>query len=269
MVKFEGNLSRIEPSAIHPKPISPSFMRLDKLLSNSTGISRSEIKKAIRKGDVIVDGTKIKDASMQVSSEQHVTLFGQEVCEAKSRYYMLNKPQGYVCANRDREHPTALDLMIDEPLYEKLNIAGRLDIDTTGLVLLTDDGKWLHNVTSPKHHCHKRYIVQTAEPVENDCIEAFKSGIMLKDEPKPTLPAILRTLDPPKDSAKDNIEDTINLAEVIISEGRYHQVKRMFGATNNRVVALHRAAIGDISLDDNLAPGEYRPLTQTEIDSIQ
>ena len=243
-------------------------MRLDKLLSNSTGISRSEIKKAIRKGDVIVDGTTIKDASIHISNEQHVTLFGQKVCEAKPRYYMLNKPEGYVCANRDREHPTALDLMIDEPLYEKLNIAGRLDIDTTGLVLLTDDGKWLHNVTSPKHHCHKRYIAQTAEPIENNSIEAFKNGIMLKDELKPTLPATLTPIESPKGSA-DNVDDVVNLAEVIISEGRYHQVKRMFGATNNRVIALHRAAIGDITLDDNLAPGEYRPLTQTEIDSIQ
>ncbi len=236
-------------------------MRLDKLLSNSTGISRSEIKKAIRNGQATVDGITVKDAKMQLSSEQHVTLFGQEVCEAKARYYMLNKPEGYVCANRDREHPTALDLMIDEPLYEKLNIAGRLDIDTTGLVLLTDDGKWLHNVTSPKHHCHKRYIVQTAEPIESASIEAFKNGIMLKDELKLTLPATLVSLESP--------DDNVNLAEVTISEGRYHQVKRMFGATNNRVVALHRAAIGDISLDDNLAPGEYRPLTQTEIDSIQ
>ena len=236
-------------------------MRLDKLLSNSTGISRSEIKKAIRQGEVSVDGVKAKNASMQLSGEQHVTLFGQEISEAKPRYYMLNKPEGYVCANRDREHPTVLDLMIDEPLYEKLNIAGRLDIDTTGLVLLTDDGKWLHNVTSPKHHCHKRYIVQTAEPIENSSIDAFRTGIMLKDELKPTLPATLTPLESP--------EDSVNAAEVVISEGRYHQVKRMFGATNNRVVALHRAAIGDISLDDNLAPGEYRPLTQTEIDSIQ
>ena len=236
-------------------------MRLDKLLSNSTGISRSEIKKAIRQGEVTVDGIKAKNASMQLSGEQHVTLFGQEVCEAKPRYYMLNKPEGYVCANRDREHPTVLDLMIDEPLYEKLNIAGRLDIDTTGLVLLTDDGKWLHNVTSPKHHCHKCYIVQTAEPIDNSSIEAFRTGIMLKDELKPTLPATLTCL--------ESSEDGVNAAEVVISEGRYHQVKRMFGATNNRVVALHRAAIGDISLDDNLAPGEYRPLTQTEIDSIQ
>ncbi|OUR86957.1 16S rRNA pseudouridine(516) synthase [Gammaproteobacteria bacterium 42_54_T18] len=236
-------------------------MRLDKLLSNSTGISRSEIKKAIRQGDVSVDGVKVKNASMQLSSEQRVTLFGQEVSEAKPRYYMLNKPEGYVCANRDREHPTVLDLMIDEPLYEKLNIAGRLDIDTTGLVLLTDDGKWLHNVTSPKHHCHKRYIAQTAEPIENSSIDAFRTGIMLKDELKPTLPATLTPLKSP--------EESVNVAEIIISEGRYHQVKRMFGATNNRVIALHRAAIGDISLDDNLAPGEYRPLTQTEIDSIQ
>jgi len=236
-------------------------MRLDKLLSNSTGISRSEIKKAVRQGEVIVDGVRAKTASMQLSSEQHVTLFGQEICEAKARYYMLNKPVDYVCANRDREHPTVLDLMINEPLYDKLNIAGRLDIDTTGLVLLTDDGKWLHNVTSPKHHCHKRYIVQTATTIENSNIEAFKNGIMLKDELKPTLPATLTLLESP--------EDSVNLAEVVISEGRYHQVKRMFGAINNRVISLHRAAIGDITLDDNLAPGEYRPLTQTEIDSIQ
>ena len=98
-------------------------------------------------------------------------------------------------------------------------------------MLLTDDGKWLHNVTSPKHHCHKRYIVETAEPIETNSIEAFKNGIVLKDEPKPTLPATLTPLESP--------ENNVNLAEVIISEGRYHQVKRMFGHFNNKVIDLH------------------------------
>ena len=231
-------------------------MRLDKLLSNSTGISRSEIKKAIRQGKVKIDGSIAKVASVHVNADQQITLFGQTVDEPQPRYFMLNKPNGYVCANRDAEHPTVLDLMLNEPLYEKLNIAGRLDIDTTGLVLLTDDGNWLHNVTSPKHHCQKRYIATTDAPIDIDSIDLFKEGIQLKDELKLTRPAILNILEPQR-------------AELLITEGRYHQVKRMFGATNNRVTSLHRAAIGEITLDESLAVGEYRPLTQTEIDSIQ
>ena len=231
-------------------------MRLDKLLSNSTGISRSEIKKAIRQGKATIDGGIAKDASTHVNSDHVVTLFGQVVSESQPRYFMLNKPEGYICANSDPEHPTVLDLMLDEPLYEKLNVAGRLDIDTTGLVLLTDDGKWLHNVISPNHQCPKCYIATTKAPISLDSIEQFKVGIQLKDEPKPTRPAKLTIIEPHK-------------AELIITEGRYHQVKRMFGATNNRVTGLHRAAIGEISLDTSLAPGEYRPLTQPEIDSIQ
>lgn len=230
-------------------------MRLDKLLSNSTGISRTEIKRAIKQGEVIVDGITAKSGATHVCSDNEITLFGQPVSEATPRYFMLHKPEGVVCANRDAEHPTVLDFLIDEPLYEKLNIAGRLDIDTTGLVLLTDDGKWQHNVTSPRHRCEKRYLVTTVAPIAPESVAQFKAGIMLKDELKPTHPATLTIL-------------SEHEGEVVISEGRYHQVKRMFGATHNRVDTLHRAAIGGITLDPALAPGEYRPLTQTEIDSI-
>ncbi|OUS27103.1 16S rRNA pseudouridine(516) synthase [Gammaproteobacteria bacterium 45_16_T64] len=231
-------------------------MRLDKLLSNSTGISRTEIKKAIKQGKAVVDGIVAKSGSAHVNTDQEISLFGQAINEASPRYFMLNKPEGVVSANRDAEHPTVLDLLIDEPMYEKLNIAGRLDIDTTGLVLLTDDGKWLHNITSPKKKCNKRYLATTKAPIDPNSVALFEQGIMLKDELKPTHPAVLNIL-------------TENTAELIISEGRYHQVKRMFGATNNRVIALHRAAIGQITLDPDLLSGEYRPLTQAEIDSIK
>ena len=231
-------------------------MRLDKLLSNGTGISRSEIKKAIRQGKASVDGNICRNVAEKVNTDQSVTLFGQSVTEPQPRYFMLNKPVGYICANSDPEHPTVLDLLIDEPLYEKLKVAGRLDIDTTGLVLLTDDGKWLHNVISPKRQCSKCYLATTKAPIDPDSIKLFKHGIQLKDELKPTLPATLTILES-------------NKAELILTEGRYHQVKRMFGATNNRVTELHRSAIGDIRLDECLSPGEYRLLTQSEIDSIQ
>ncbi|KES14475.1 16S rRNA uridine-516 pseudouridylate synthase, partial [Gilliamella apicola SCGC AB-598-I20] len=165
---------------------------------------------------------------------------------------MLNKPQGYVCSTDDPDHPTIL-YFIDEPMSEKLHSAGRLDLDTTGLVLLTDDGKWSHRITSPKHHCEKIYQVTVEQPLTTNLIEIFKQGIQLKSEKTLTEPAKLIIIDDYH-------------AELTISEGRYHQVKRMFAAVNNHVTQLHRKQIGNIVLD--IPEGEYRPLTQDEISSF-
>jgi len=164
---------------------------------------------------------------------------------------MLHKPEGVICANEDSEHPTVLDL-INEPKKYSLQIVGRLDKDTTGLVLLTDDGQWNHQVTSPNKACAKTYLVRLKHPLKGDEVEQFNDGLLLKSETKKTRPATL--------IINDEFHATLS-----ISEGRYHQVKRMFGAVGNRVETLHRQSIGAINLDPELTPGDYRPLTDDEI----
>ncbi|HHJ80676.1 MAG TPA: pseudouridine synthase, partial [Candidatus Tenderia electrophaga] len=170
-------------------------------------------------------------------------------------YFMLNKPEGYICATKDSRHPTVLDL-IDEPGAHTLHPVGRLDIDTTGLVLLSDDGQWSHGITSPRRQKIKRYLVHLAEPLVAGIEHQFEAGVMLDGETKPTLPAQLKRI-----SATE--------VELSIQEGRYHQVKRMFAAVGNAVTALHRQAIGPISLDDDLPVGAYRALTEAEVASLR
>jgi 16S rRNA pseudouridine516 synthase len=167
------------------------------------------------------------------------------------RYFMLNKPQGVVCATRDHGQRTVLELL-DEPRRGALHIAGRLDIDTTGLVLVTDDGQWSHRITAPASHCSKTYRVTLAEPLTSEQASGVARGLLLKGERKPTKPAVVDRL------------STCEL-RLTITEGKYHQVKRMFAALGNHVVALHRLSIGGVSLDESLAPGGYRSLTPHEI----
>lgn len=228
-------------------------MRLDKFLAHHLGISRTIVNKELKAKKVTVDGEIIKSGAYQLSPEQLVEYDGYEIIPiTQNRYFMLNKPQGYVCSTDDPDHPTIL-YFIDEPMSEKLHAAGRLDLDTTGLVLLTDDGQWSHRITSPKHHCEKVYQVTVEHPLTDNLIEIFHNGIQLKSEKTLTKPAELTIIDEFH-------------AELIISEGRYHQVKRMFAAVNNHVIALHRKQIGNIILD--VPKGEYRPLTQDEIESF-
>ena len=170
------------------------------------------------------------------------------------RYFMLHKPQGYVCANKDKEHLTVINL-IEEPRAENLSVAGRLDIDTTGLVLLTDDGQWLHRVISPRHHCTKVYYIETERVIDERQRNKLEQGVWLNHEKTRTRPAQLETID----------EYHYRLT---LTEGRYHQVKRMLAAIDNHVESLHREQIGAIRLDPLLAPGEYRPLSVQEIESI-
>lgn len=228
-------------------------MRLDKFLAHHLGASRTIVTKELKAKKVTVDGEIIKSGAYQLAPEQIVQYDGIEITPViNNRYFMLNKPQGYVCSTDDPDHPTIL-YFIDEPMSEKLHAAGRLDLDTTGLVLLTDDGKWSHRITSPKHHCKKIYKVTVEQPLTIDLINKFEHGIQLHNEKSLTKPALL------------NIIDDFH-AELTISEGRYHQVKRMFAAVNNHVVELHRKQIGDVILD--IPEGEYRPLTQNEINSF-
>jgi len=252
-------------------------MRLDKAVSQVTDLSRSDVKRAAKAERITVNGEIVTDPSTKVAETDTLCLDGEPLLEPGPRYFMLNKPQGYVSATKDSEHPTVLDL-IDEPNKHKLHIAGRLDIDTTGLVLLTDDGQWSHKVTSPRHHCDKTYYAQLAERIGEDAVEKFAKGIWLRDD------KIAGNDFAPRSGPKDRTQGRVrqnkrtkpatleilfaNEVRLTISEGRYHQVKRMFAALGNRVLELHRERIGDIHLDADLQEGEYRPLTPEEITSV-
>ncbi|GGK85483.1 16S rRNA pseudouridine(516) synthase RsuA [Amphritea balenae] len=230
-------------------------MRLDKYLSQVTGLPRSLTKRQIKCKNVEVNGEINQDQGYQVKAGDEVQLDGRILAPPGPKYLMLNKPEGTVCATEDPEHPTVIDLL-DLENIKGLHPAGRLDIDTTGMVLITDDGQWSHRVTSPKHQCDKVYLVTTAEPVSEDYIAQFAQGIELRNEDKPTLPAELEIL-------------SENSARVTLHEGRYHQVKRMFAAVGNKVIGLHREQVGAIALDEQLEPGEYRFLTEQEVTSFK
>ncbi|MFO6297235.1 16S rRNA pseudouridine(516) synthase RsuA [Rahnella selenatireducens] len=230
-------------------------MRLDKFLSQQLGVSRALVLRELRNKRVTVDGEIVKTGSMKISPEQRVEFDGNVLdLITGPRYFMLNKPQGYVCSTDDPDHPTVL-YFLEEPVAYKLHAAGRLDIDTTGLVLMTDDGQWSHRITSPRHHCEKTYLVTLENTLADDTAAQFEAGVQLHNEDSLTKPAKL-----------EQIEE--NLVRLTISEGRYHQVKRMFAAVGNRVVALHRERIGEIVMDEDLEPGQYRPLTEQEIASV-
>ncbi len=226
-------------------------MRLDRYLSQATALSRAQAQRAIRNGAVTVNGAPAHDPALHLVPAAQVALDGQPLTLTGPRYFMLHKPAGYLCATQDGAHPTVLDLL-HEPRRNELHIAGRLDLDTTGLVLLSDDGNWSHRITAPRRECPKRYRVTLAEDLVAGVAGRFTEGVLLKGEEKPTRPAQLEIV-----SAREVF--------LTIHEGKYHQVKRMFAAVGNHVIALHRVSIGAIVLDPALPPGGYRPLRPEEI----
>ncbi|MEH8024574.1 16S rRNA pseudouridine(516) synthase RsuA [Gallibacterium anatis] len=229
--------------------------RLDKFLSEYTGLSRSQATKALRQNLVKVNQQLVKDGALKVSPEDVVEFDGETLeWVSGNQYFLLYKPEGYVCSHDDGEYPTVYQFF-DYPLSSRLHTAGRLDVDTTGLVLLTDDGQWSHRITSPKYHCEKTYLVTLADPVEDFYLEQCAQGILLKGEKQPTKPAQIEIID----------DYNLNLT---IVEGKYHQVKRMFAALGNKVIALHRWRISQIILDPQLEEGQYRALTDAEVQSF-
>ena len=227
-------------------------MRLDKFLAETTGLTRSQAAKVLRQSAVTVNGKIEKSGAVKVSPDDEIYYDGERLTWVENgQYIMLHKPQGYICSHEDGDYPTIYQFF-DYPLSARLHSAGRLDVDTTGLVLLTDDGQWSHRITSPKFHCEKTYLVTLADPVEANYVQACADGILLHGEKELTKPATLEILD----------DYNMNLT---LSEGRYHQVKRMFAALGNKVIALHRWKIGNVVLDEHLAEGEFRPLTEEEI----
>lgn len=226
-------------------------MRLDKFIAHATPHSRSEVRQLLRAGRVAVDGVVAKDAGLALAATARVTLDGTPLALPGPRYYMLHKPLDVVCATTDGHHRTVLDLLRGED-PDGLHPAGRLDADSTGLVLVTDDGQWSHRVKAPGHH-EKRYRVRTARPIAADTAARFAAGLLLRgEEDQPTRPARLEQVGPCE-------------ALVWLQEGRYHQVRRMFAAVGNHVEALHREAVAGIELDPALAAGEWRRLTPAEV----
>lgn len=229
-------------------------MRLDKYLAHATGLTRSRAHGMIRSGQVKVNGAVVKIIGHKLKPDDQVVWREQSVELRGKRYIMLNKPEGVVCATSDAVHKTVLDLL-DLANKKDLHVAGRLDLDTTGLVLLTDDGDWSHRITSPKHGCSKTYRATLAEALEPSVVERFAAGIELRGEAKMTRPAKLELLSPTE-------------GRLTLDEGKYHQVKRMFAAVGNRVVALHRERIGSVALDEALLPGQWRELSSEEVETL-
>ena len=234
-------------------------MRLDKFLSKATELSRKDCKKILHAGEVTVNGEVVKDASLHIDEvNDDIEWAGEPLSVATgNRYLLLYKPEGFECTLKPKEWPIVTDL-IDVPQLGSLRIAGRLDVDTTGALLLSDDGGFLHRVTSPKHHVAKVYELTLAEPMTEAqqafAIKELAKGIMLEDEYDKTKPAEL------------SFSDATH-AKLVLTEGKYHQVKRMMGYFGNKVIELHRASIGNITLA-GLEKGESRFLTAEEIDQF-
>ena len=230
-------------------------MRLDKFLATCTELSRADAKKALHGNRVKIDGVVVKDGGVKVNASMAVSYDDQPLTLSGPRYIMLHKPADTLCSTIDEHYVSVLSLLDIERRGE-LHIAGRLDADTTGLVLVTDDGQWSHAITSPKKRCAKVYRVTLAEPLSAEAKTALETGVMLNGEDKPTLPAEVEMLAPTQ-------------MLLTICEGKYHQVKRMVAAVGNKVVALHRQQIGSVILDPTLAEGEWRFLTQAEISALR
>ncbi|MEI6896869.1 MAG: pseudouridine synthase [Psychromonas sp.] len=229
-------------------------MRLDKYICESTALTRSQAKKVISQGRVKSGDKTIRSCAYKAREDEVISFDDKIISVRGLRYIMINKPQDFICSNVDEQLPSLFNL-IDADKKEQLFIAGRLDADTTGLALITDDGKWSHKVTSPRNKCKKRYRVGLDASITPEAIKQLEVGVQLNNEPQPCLPAEI---------------EIISETEVLltISEGKYHQVKRMFAAVGNLVVELHREQIGDIELDAHLEFGEWRYLTEAEVKSI-
>ncbi|WP_407333614.1 pseudouridine synthase [Enterovibrio sp. 27052020O] len=227
-------------------------MRLDKFVCKSTALSREGATDAIHKGAVSVNGEVVTNEKAQVHENNTVTLSGETLRPRPFRYILMNKPAGTICSNVDEVYPSLFNL-IELDNTEELHIAGRLDADTTGLVLITDDGHWSFNITTPTKHCEKVYRVGLSRPLRDGVARQFEQGIQLQGENQLTLPAKLEIIGP---------QDVY----LTITEGKFHQVKRMFSAVGNRVISLHRERIGNVALDVEV--GHWRFLTDDEVASL-
>lgn len=224
-------------------------MRLDKFVSDGAAMTRSESRKAIKNGRVSVENKIVKDIAFQVSENGNVLLDGKEISYSEFIYIMLNKPQGYVSATEDKRQKTVLDIL--DPSYRRYQLfpVGRLDIDTEGFLLLTNDGELAHNMLSPNKNVGKTYFLRLENPITDEEIKALETGVDIGE-----------CITKPAKAERIN-ENEINLT---ITEGKFHQIKRMAKAVGNEVVYLKRLSYGDFCLDKTLETGDYRALTEKE-----
>ena len=234
-------------------------MRVDKLLSNVGVASRAELKKYCKQGLISVNGKVINNPGVQVDSESDDIRFnGEKIVYREFVYIMLNKPDGYISATFDKYDPIVLDLIDQSYLVFEPFPVGRLDKDTEGLLVLTNDGQLAHRVLSPKKHVPKTYYAKIQGKVTEEDILAFEKGVIL-DDGYETMPSQLKILK----------SDDMSEIELTIHEGKFHQVKRMFESVGKKVVYLKRLSMGKLILDENLSLGEYRELTDEEVKLIE
>ena len=229
--------------------------RLDKVISNQTGYSRKDIKELIRKKRVTVNGENAAKPELKVDpAMDRISVDGQEISVQKFVYLMLNKPKGYISATEDRSQQTVLDLVPEEYLHRNLFPAGRLDKDTTGLMLITDDGDFAHNILAPKKHVSKTYNVTIDIPMTEEMVTGFRDGVKLNDG---------------ECKAAGLTITGEHTGIVVLTEGRYHQIKRMFGCYGAKVTELERIAMGNLQLPADLEPGQTREFTEEELKLIR
>jgi 16S rRNA pseudouridine516 synthase len=233
-------------------------LRIDKMLANLGYGSRKDVKKLLKDGAVVVNEQKVKDGKQHVDPDKDVvTIYGEEVVYREFIYLMMNKPPGVISATEDSQHETVLDILEPEDLVFSPFPVGRLDKDTEGLLLLTNDGQLSHRLLSPKKHVPKTYFAVINSEVTEEDVAAFKRGVIL-DDGYETKPGELKII-------KSGLTSDI---ELTITEGKFHQVKRMFEAVGKRVIYLQRLSMGPLQLDDTLELGEYRELTDEELKSL-
>ena len=229
--------------------------RIDKIIASQGQYSRSDVKKLISKKQVAVNGEVVKSANVKADPlTDRITVKGVALDFKRNVYLMLNKPKGYVSATEDRDHQTVLELVPSEFAGRDIFPAGRLDRDTTGLMIITDDGALAHNILAPKKHVQKIYHVELDIPVTEEMAQGFAEGVELNDGVC-------------KEAGLEIVGEYA--ARVTLKEGRYHQIKRMFGCYGAKVVELHRLAMGNLHLPDDLAVGQCRELTEEELKLLQ
>ncbi|ARW07931.1 pseudouridine synthase [Bacillus atrophaeus] len=234
-------------------------MRLDKLLANSGIGSRKEVKKIVKAGAVSIDGKQAKDVKTHVDPLEHeVTVYGEPIEYREFIYLMMNKPQGVLSATEDSRQKTVIDLLAPDDMRFEPFPAGRLDKDTVGLLLLTNDGQLAHRLLSPKKHVPKTYEVHLRSGLSEEDIANLESGVFIEGGYK-TKPAKVETI--------ANSEEHTEI-RLTITEGKYHQVKQMAKAVENEVIFLKRLSMGSLLLDPSLEPGEYRELTEEELNGL-
>ena len=237
-------------------------MRLDKFLANSGIGTRKEVKDILKNKKISVNDAFVKDGKIQIDEEKDIVKYEDKIIHYKPFVYiMLNKPAGVISATEDNHHKTVIDLLNNEYRTYDVFPVGRLDIDTEGLLLLTNNGVLSHNLLSPKKHVDKKYYVKIANSLSDDDIKMLENGIKLEEN--------FVTKKAKVEIIFNNYEKNENLAYITISEGKFHQVKRMFKAVNNEVLYLKRVKIGNLSLDEKLKLGEYRELTEEELNNLK